>query len=188
MSEHAVLSTIKMVQQQVAELDQQLLEKKRMVNDLCKLAGRSPVYGDADLTSQSGSISRRPDEYYGKPQATVVRMILEKRHAAGLGAATVAEIYDEMVAGGYLFGGKNDDNNKRGLYISLGKNSATFHKLPNGTYGLLEWYPDVKVTRTKNGAANGMECKAEDAPLHEELQDDADSEDEARIARNTRAK
>jgi hypothetical protein len=167
MSQDAVLSTIDLVVAQVAEIDQQLLEKKRMVNDLCKLAGRPPMYSDADLASRAGSKPIRPDEYYGKPLATVVRLVLERRDAMGLGAATVNEIYDEMAAGGFHFGGKNDDNNKRGLYVSLGKNSTTFHKLPNGTYGLLEWYPDAKAPKGKNGNGKG------EKPLHEELQEEA---------------
>ena len=42
------------------------------------------------------------------------------------------------------------------LRISLGKSSHTFHKLPNGQYGLLEWYPNVKPPkkRGKSGAEN----------------------------------
>jgi len=169
MSQDAVLSTIELVRAQVADLDQQLLEKKRMVNDLCKLAGRPPIYGDADLKSRVGGRATRPDEYYGKPQASVVRTILEKRALAGLGAATVNEIYDEMLAGGFHFGGKNDDNNKRGLYISLGKNTTTFHKLPNGTYGLVEWYSDLKGIRV--GKENGTGSAKASKPLPDDAQE-----------------
>ena len=79
MHEH-VNKTIDMVQGQIGELESQLLEKKRMVNDLCGLASRPPIYGDAELTARRAASGARPDEYYGKPLATVVRMILEKRH------------------------------------------------------------------------------------------------------------
>jgi hypothetical protein len=173
MSDDAVQKTIELVNAQIADLDRQLGEKKRMVNDLCKLAGRPAVYADADLIGSSVSLSTRPDEYYGKPLATVVTMILEKRNAARLGAAAVNEIYDEMVTGGFGFGGKNDDNNKRGLYISLGKNTSTFHKLPNGTYGLLKWY-DVKESKSSKG--NGKKPTDDNPPLHEELQAEDESE------------
>lgn len=170
MSAEAVSKTIELVQTQIAELDQQLLEKKRMVNDLCRLAGQSPLYGDAELASSLGAGAILPDAYYGKALATVVRMVLERRKASGRGAATVNEIYDDMVAGGYNFGGKNDDNNKRGLYVSLGKNSYMFHKLPNGTYGLLDWYENVKEAKKSNGSEA---AKSAEKPLHEELQEEA---------------
>lgn len=178
MSQDHVLTTIELVQKQVADLDQQLLQKKRMVNDLCGLVGRPPLYGDAELMSRSATTNTRPDEYYGKPLATVVRMVLEKRQAAVLGAATVPEIYDEMVRGGYHFTASTDDNNKRSLYTSLGKNTTTFHKLPNGTYGLREWYPEVKESKAKSPAnGNGATATEEsDRPLHEELQDEAGEE------------
>jgi hypothetical protein len=54
-----------------------------------------------------------------------------------------------MVKGGYHFEAKNDVNARRGLYISLAKNTTTFHKLPNGNYGLVAWYPAVREQRSK---------------------------------------
>ncbi len=177
MSVASVIKTIEMVQGQIREVEDQLRDKKRMVNDLCRLAGRDPLYSDADTGASGVVASIRSDEFYGKPLATVVRSVLEKRGAANLGAASVAEIYDAMVQGGYEFKGKNDDNNKRGLYISLGKNTSTFHKLPNGNYGLLEWYPTAKEKKDENG--NGKKAAKEDEPpLHEELKASDDGENE----------
>jgi hypothetical protein len=180
MSQEHVLPTIELIQQQIADLDKQLTEKKRMVNDLCALIGRPSIYSDSDLASRSTAATTMPDQYYGKGLAPVVRMILEKRKAMGLGAATVNEIYEEMTIGGYHFQGKNDDNNKRGLYISLGKNTSTFHKLPNGTYGLKEWYPDIKETKAKE--PNGSNGKDDDVPLHEELKKESVEADEQAAA------
>ena len=153
MSNDHVLKTIEMVQAQVRELEQQLAEKKRVANDLCKLAGQSPCYSDAELVSGGVTTSIRSDEFYGKALASVVHQILEKRAAAGLWAASVNDIYDAMKAGGYLFTAKSDENAKRGLYISLGKNTTTFHKLPNGNYGLLAWYPEAKKENGKKSSA-----------------------------------
>jgi len=48
--------------------------------------------------------SRRPAEYYGRPLATVVTEILKKRKAAKQGAATLNEIYQELVVGGCELG------------------------------------------------------------------------------------
>lgn len=182
MSADHVLTTIELIQKQIAELDQDLLQKKRMVNDLCGLVDRPPLYDDADLASRSATTATRPDEYYGKPLATAVRMVLEKRQAANLGAATVPEIYDEMSRGGYHFTASTEDNNKRALYTSLGKNTTTFHKLPNGTYGLREWYQDIKEGKSKgknkengNGDddADASTDEAVEKPLHEELQEES---------------
>ncbi len=134
--------SIKLIQGKIQELERELSDKKRVVNDLCSIDGRPPIY--ADLTMSSTIASIRSDEFYGKALATVVRLILEKRAAANMGAATVSEIYEAMMQGGYQFDAKNDENAKRGLYISLAKNTTVFHKLPNGTYGLVHWYPAMK--------------------------------------------
>jgi hypothetical protein len=175
MSTDHVSKTIEMVQGQIAELDQQLLVKKQMVNGLCEIAGRPPIYGDAEMASRTTSTTTRPDEYYGKALATVVRTVLEKRKSANLGAATANEIYDEMVAGGFHFQAKNDDNAKRGLYSSLGKNTSTFHRLPNGTWGLIEWYPDRRSAKAKS---NGDDEADDEVPLHEELKQESGSKEE----------
>jgi hypothetical protein len=173
MADEHVNKTIEMVEGQITSLFNELRVKKLMVNGLCELAGLAPRYPDAEQESRRAATTIRSDEYYGKPIATVVRAILERRGAANLGAASVNEIYEEMVAGGYHFGGKNEDNNKRGLYITLGKNTTAFHKLPNGRYGLRGWYPDIKGSKDTKGKGNGTEAQGNDEkPLHEELQNE----------------
>lgn len=129
---------------------------ERTINDLLKMDGRPPRYKDTDPESSMTVANIRSDAFYGRPLATATRTYLEMRKAANLGPATVSEIYDALVSGGYLFEAKNDANAKRGLRISLSKNTATFHKLPGGEYGLLAWYPDVKEKRdTKDDTDNG---------------------------------
>lgn len=81
--------------------------------------------------------------------APVRTVPLERRQTANLGPATVGDIYDALVAGGYKFEAKNDDYAKRGLYQALTKNVAMFHRLPNNMYGLLAWYPNVKAQKVK---------------------------------------
>lgn len=144
MTDH-ISKTIEMVQSQIHDLERELNDKKKMINELCKLNNQQPLYADTDSVSDV-KLSVRPDEYYGKALATVVQTILKRRKSMNLGAATVNEIYNEMVAGGFAFEAKNDNNAKRGLYISLGKNQV-FHKLPNGSYGLSEWYPNMKKSK-----------------------------------------
>jgi hypothetical protein len=147
MQDEHVSKTIAMVQAQVLDLERQLADRKRMVNSLCDLIGRARVYADTE-PRPGASIGIRGDEFYGKPLASAVRSILEKRAAAGLWAAELDEIFDAMKLGGFRFDAKNDVTARRSLAISLAKNSVTFHRLPNGTIGLTEWYPEVKV---KNG-------------------------------------
>lgn len=150
MSEHLHLS-IADFQAQITADEKRLADDKRLVNRLCGKAGIPALYQDAELES-SVSSGIRADEFYGRPLATVMREVLQKRRAANAGPASVQEIFDALRAGGYLFSTKNDENAKRGLYISLSKNTGTFHKLPNGLYGLLEWYPDApKQKEVKNG-------------------------------------
>jgi hypothetical protein len=160
MSDHFSL-TIEAVIKQIDDLERDVADKKRTVNDLCKLAGRPPVYASATPAAQGmGSLTK--DAFYGKKLATAVREVLERRKVAGLGAAMPIEIYDALVQGGFHFETKNEDNAKRGLYQSLTKNSTTFHKLPNGTYGLREWYPAIKSRGAAGQAESGV-AVAEDA-------------------------
>src|SRR5690242_16828271 len=86
-SDH-VERTIEMVQAQISDLEQQLSEKKKIVNSLCGLAGRPPIYEEEP---SRGLTAIRSDEFYGKPLATAVREVLERRKLANLGAASVAE-------------------------------------------------------------------------------------------------
>lgn len=143
--------TVEHLQTKIKEIEAEAADKKRMVNDLCRLMGRDPIYEDTS-PSAAGSIGTRSDEYYGQPLATAIKEVLNKRKRAGLGAAPAGEIYDGLVKGGFGFNTKNTENAKRTVYSALSKNTSTFHKLPNGTYGLLEWYPTAK--QKKNGAAH----------------------------------
>jgi hypothetical protein len=178
------LAVIEKVQSQIADLERQLEKKRAFVNELCSLAGTQAIYAIADA-GPSHVLATRPDDYYGKPMATAVTLILEKRKSARLNAASVNEIYDELVRGGFQFEAKNPENAKRGLYGGMSKNPK-FHKLPNGTYGLREWYDNVRETKK---ATNGkdQEKTAGDKPLHEELQEDSVAEAEAVTAGNDKA-
>ncbi len=145
-------STIDELERHLEDLQAQTADTMRTINSLCRVLGEAPRYQESDATvgAKAGS-QLNGDEYYGKPLASVVRTILENRKVIGKGPATVAEIYDTMKLGGYVFEAKNAENAKRGLRISLAKNSTTFHKLPSGKFGLLEWYPAAKDNKPKNG-------------------------------------
>src|SRR5438067_1396152 len=138
MNEERILSTIEELQAQVGEQQRETTETMRTVNFLCRRIGRDPIYAIADPASSLAGT--RSDEFYGGKLATVVRTILERRGVANLGAASVDAIFAAMRAGGYQFNAKNDTTAKTALATSLAKNTVTFHKLPNGDFGLLEWY------------------------------------------------
>ena len=115
------------------------------INSLLALSGRPEKYKPRGPSSQAHT-EIQSDTFYGRPLATCVREYLGMRKAAGNGAASVADIHQALVAGGYEFNTKNDENAKRSLRISLTKNTI-FHKLPNGQYGMLAWYPNAKSSK-----------------------------------------
>jgi hypothetical protein len=152
MSEH-IDQTIADLQRHIADLTEQANDAKKTINSLCKMLGRSAMYDDLDTPAVIINSPKRGDEYHGRPFATVVREILEQRRAANLGPASLDELYDTMIEGGYIFTGKDNDVKKRGLSIAVAKN-MTFYKLPNGRIGIREWYPSVKEQKQTVGKQN----------------------------------
>src|SRR5690348_16312573 len=150
MSDH-LKQTIADLQAKLADQESTVMKTKSLINQLAEMAGMGVIYNDSDLQpAQTSSLSIRSDQFYGQPQATCVRQILEMRKALNQGPATVNEIFADLQQGGFLFETKNDDNAKRGLRISISKNTALFHKLPNGRIGLLAWYPNAKQVKKGN--------------------------------------
>lgn len=143
-----VARTIKDLEGKLVEAENRVATLKTTINSLCALSGEPPRYAETrgDTAPSIGNL--RPDQFYGLGLSTAVREILEIRQAANLGSATLNELHDALVAGGYAFSTKNVANAKRGLRISLTKNSHTFHKLPGGTFGLKAWYPAIGEPRT----------------------------------------
>lgn len=126
---------------------------RQIINELRGEDGlppRSPGGGDTLTSSASvgvgaGSLSQiRPDTFYGKKMQTAIREYLEMRKAGGMGPAMPREIYDAITGGGYKFEAKDDTTALVGMRALLRKRSAFFHRLPNGSYGLTNWYPDAK--------------------------------------------
>lgn len=163
------------LQKAIAELEAKLAEQlkaaaktKSGINQLAELAGMTPPYPETEEPTSGGAI--RPDQFYGKPLHTAMRLYLELR-GPQRGPATVNEIFEVLRQGGYQFDTKNDDNSKRVIRITLTKNSLVFHKLPNGSYGLLVWYPNVKASKARpskageggDEGADEDESEAEDA-------------------------
>jgi hypothetical protein len=151
--------TITDLETRLQELEVESRKIKSAINCLCDVIGLPPKYQDVEEESKTTNV-RRADEYYGRPLATVVTEVLDKRNAQGLGAATLDEIYDHLVAGGFDFTGKNDGIKKRGLSISMSKNRK-FHRLPNDTWGLVSWYPSAKEVK-ENGNKAAAQAEQEE--------------------------
>lgn len=137
----------------IAKLESNIREKKTTVNTLCTVAKREKMY---QLEEQAEVVPSRirPDQFYGQPLASAVRTILEMRKQQDLGAATVKEIFEALTMGGYQFNTKNDEVAVASLRNSLSKNTVTFHKLPNGRFGMLNWYPNARPAKAaQNGGA-----------------------------------
>lgn len=171
--------TIEMVQNQIRNLENDLAEKRRMVNSLCRLIGREAIYNNVE-PSQVGTVLRS-DEFYGKSLTSAARTVLERRDAAGLGAVSVDVLYADLVRGGFQFDAKNDGTAKRSLAISLAKNSYLFHRLPNGDWGLVGWYDRLpsksKVPVNKDVKDEKEDRASLDQPYPNEFADDKSSEE-----------
>lgn len=154
MADH-LKATIADLQAKLQEQEQTVVKTKSLINQLCEMAGMPPIYAASELgTSSSADLSILSDQFYGQPQATAVRDILKMRKALNRGPATINEIFEALKEGGYAFETKNDENAKRGLRISITKNTALFHKLPNGKIGLLDWYPAAKKGKKSGSTAS----------------------------------
>jgi len=130
---------------QLQEQMQEVASTKKLINALLKRSGQEPRYSDVAM---EGVGAMRTDEYYGKTVTTAVQMYLERRHAA----LTAEDITRGLEQGGFDFKPLNwsDAARVRNVAISLSKNPSTFHKLPNGSWGLTAWYPNVVAKKAKS--------------------------------------
>ena len=185
MSEH-VLKTIEMVRGQIADLEAQVAEQKRMVNSLCTLIGVPSQYIDVQVNAPTACGAARRDEFYRQPLATVARAILERRRAVNLGAASIDVLFAAMVDGGFEFTGTSDANSKRALAIALSKNTQTFHRLPNGDYGLADWYGAAPRPRGPRIVGATPDGKPADPRPASETEADAVEQEEAAVSAKPR--
>jgi hypothetical protein len=137
-------AAIEELEAQLQEQQQEVANTKKLINSLLKRMGQEPRYTDVSV-EKGGAI--RDDEFYGKPLATAVQMYLERRHQA----IPAEDILSGLEKGGFNFKALewSDNARFRNLVISLAKNSATFHRLPNGSFGLTAWYDAATIAASK---------------------------------------
>jgi hypothetical protein len=149
-----------------------LAEDKRMVNRLAARIGLPPVYPDGEIEPQQASAVIGRDDFVGQPLMTAMRLYLEKRKLAmpQSAPATVNELYDGLLEGGYEFESKKEENAKRIIRITLTKNSGTFYRVGKA-YGLVVWYgPKVQKKVRKAPAEPEGVSDAEAADILADLE------------------
>jgi hypothetical protein len=135
------------LQSYLADLERQAAETKQVINGLCKRAGMDPLYPDTAQATSAAVGALRSDSFYGKPMTSAAREYLEMRRAAGLGPATPREIFEALEKGGYTFETKDETTAIISVRGTIRKSSSIFHRLPNGAYGLLSWYPAARPNK-----------------------------------------
>lgn len=135
------------LRQRLANEESAVVDTKKLINKLSQIAGLPEPYGDVREISTVSVASLRPDTFYGKKQFRAIREYLEMRKAANLGPAETREIYDALAKGGYQFDAADANNAMTGMRSLMRKNSAVFHRLPNGTWGLTAWYETIRPTK-----------------------------------------
>lgn len=157
-----ILKTIETFEAKIVEHEQEIFKLRSAVNQVCAVAGMEPKYQLDDAGTASAATGKtlgtiKADEFFNKPLATAVRNALNMLRAAGKAPASVEQIYDVLVQGGFDFGAKRDPA-IQGLHVSIGKNSALFSKLPNGLVGVKDWYGDAPRPRGRGAKdANGKQ-------------------------------
>lgn len=152
---------------QIADLERKANAYRASVNVLCERDGLPPMFpdggGGAPTRHEDTPKGNTPhptqiksDTFCGKPQQTAVRELLAIRKGAGHGPAKPSEILEALRLGGYQVEAKNDDIALVGLRAMLRKRTNIFHKLPNGAWGLREWYPNAKPSKDTQDKAAGV--------------------------------
>jgi hypothetical protein len=143
--EEAVQELLENLQNQM----NQVAETKRAINVLHRTMGKGDMFPEESV-ERIGAMKIRSDQFYGRPLATSVQEFLElRKKSTGEQACDVSEILKALEEGGFDFkaAGWRDNDRLRSLSISIAKNTKVFHRLPNGLFGLLAWYPEVGATK-----------------------------------------
>jgi hypothetical protein len=113
--------------------------------------GGGPSAGASQEGCAATVASIKHDTFFGKKMGTAVRQYLEMRFetAGDTSPAKPKEILEALKVGGFVFETKDDNVAIISLRNMLRKSSAMFQKLPNGTYGLVSWYPGAKKPKAQ---------------------------------------
>jgi hypothetical protein len=164
---------------------QSVSETKRMINLLATKMGDKPPFPDAEPENIEGTISLRPDEYYGKTLGKSAQDFIRRANTA----CTLEQIIAGLVRGGFDFklqgwtGGEGD--RARALAAALSKNPDVFHRLPSGLWGLAENYPtatkrmDAERAAKKRATKKGAKKRAAKTKRAPKAQDESEEQEGA---------
>src|ERR1051326_381811 len=153
-----IKKTIEDMQVELRKHEEQVVTTKKLINQLCVYAKMEQMYPDSELQASTGSLIVQRNSFFGRPLTGCLRDYLEMRKRSNLGPAPLNDIFEALKAGGYdlqTISAKGEADQKRGVAISLGKNTVTFIRLPTDDWGLLEWYPSIKEKKKKGAGENG---------------------------------
>ena len=170
MSDH-IRKTLEDLMIKVEEQQKAVIETKKLINQLSAYAKQPIPFQDAELQPSGVAVTVKRNAYFGRPLTTCVREFLTMRKSAGLGPANIDEIFAALRDGGYdleTVSAKSESEQKRGVAISVAKNTLAFVKLPTGDWGLLEWYPNIKKRKTADNGTKGNGGEAEPAAAEAE--------------------
>jgi hypothetical protein len=149
------------LERKLSEQQRTVLETKRSINLLLKMAGGNPQYAEEEEASTS---VLRQDQYYGKSVTGAAAEYLAMRKQA----CQPEEILRGLETGGFDFDMLTWEKNDRlrSFAIALSRNTGTgakFHRLKNGSFGLRGWYDEEFLKKAAEGAdatANAKKQKA----------------------------
>ena len=160
-----LIPAIDALEEELVTLDRQAAELRNTINLLCRRAGLEPRYGETEGSAHAAmTTSIKPDSFYGKRMQTAAREYLQIRKRADSGPANPREILAALMMGGFQFETKDETTALISLRGMLRKNSATFHKLPNGQYGMTAWYLTIKPPKEDNDSGKVSSSAAKSAP------------------------
>jgi hypothetical protein len=160
------------VNEKLADLLRQVADTKKTINMLYELAGETPPFGQEELgvsateAGNNGLKTLRPDEYFGKRMGDAVEMVLKRYKAMGKVPVEFDTIFNCLKEGGFGFSSPDEKNARNGVSVVLSKN-PDFIRLPNGGWGLQEWYPNA--IKEKKAKKYGQEVESAD-PVEAEKQ------------------
>jgi hypothetical protein len=164
--------------EEIGALQVKLVEEQRFANMLATMAGEAPPFESVESQSVASTATVRSDQFanYGAPSEAARAFLAWRGQAKG--SASLDAVFDALEKGGFIFGSTKNDA-KGGLRIALGKDNLV-HRLPNGTYGLREWYPNARkpvkkgpATRNSDDADDDTEDGSEDGRASLPIEEDA---------------
>jgi hypothetical protein len=162
---------IRDAEEKLAAQESAVTDTKKFINQVLEFAGRPLRYDSTDFASSGVGVQGKRsleitrNHFYGKQLATCVRDYLERRMASGVvREATLDEIIGALEQGNYDLKkhGNNRETQRRGVAITLAKNTKAFHKLPNGDFGLEEWYNRNALRKDRKPGKNSEEPETDD--------------------------